>query len=68
MDEEPLLAIKVIHDKFSINFLSWPYLDTLRPGDPGLGEPAGIFQFLRAVPPALPAERVADPSRSQALA
>lgn len=30
-------------------------------GDPSLGQPAGLLQLLRAIPPELPAQRVADP-------
>lgn len=32
-------------------------------GDPSLGQPAGLLQLLRAIPPELPAQRVADPGR-----
>lgn len=31
-------------------------------GDPSLGQPPGLLQLLRAIPPELPAQRVADPS------
>lgn len=32
----------------------------MRQRDPSLGQPPGLLQFLRAVPPELPAQRVAD--------
>lgn len=38
--------------------------DLVRRGDPGLGEPTGLLQFLRAFPTALPAPRVADAHRT----
>ncbi|XP_070378365.1 uncharacterized protein [Dermacentor albipictus] len=41
-----------------------PLFDLVRRGDPGLGEPTGLLQFLRAFPPALPAPRVADAHRT----
>lgn len=37
--------------------------DPVWQGDPSLGQPAGLLQLLRAIPPELPAQRVADPGR-----
>lgn len=42
--------------------MSSGFSDPVRSGDPPLGEPSGLLQLLRAVPPELPAQRVADPS------
>lgn len=42
----------------------WPCLlssDPVWQGDPSLGQPPGLLQLLRAIPPKLPAQRVADP-------
>lgn len=36
--------------------------DLVRQGDSSLGQPPGLLQFLRAIPPELPAQRVADAS------
>lgn len=35
--------------------------DPVRPGDPPLGQPPGLLQLVRALPPELPAQRVAHP-------
>lgn len=37
--------------------------DLVRQRDPPLGQPTGLLQFLRAIPPELPAQRVADAGR-----
>lgn len=46
---------------FYSSFLSF-FSDPVWQGDPSLGQPPGLLQLLRAIPPELPAQRVADPS------
>lgn len=48
--------------KNSVDLLLSCSPDPVWQGDPSLGEPAGLFQLLRAVPAELPAQRVVDPS------
>lgn len=46
---------------FPSSFLSF-FSDPVWQGDPSLGQSPGLLQLLRAIPPELPAQRVADPS------
>lgn len=52
----------VIRTIFFLSLSSTTSPDPVWQGDPSLGQPPSLLQLLRAIPPELPAQRVADPS------